>query len=138
MGYAVYEDTKNNRWAGYGVPAVCDWPECDTAIDRGMAFKCEDHGTFKLFLNGEEIDYDRYEDEPDAEEEWVEAEGCEFFLCHAHLDDRDKFDHGTLKVGKPDSVEWLKHMLTDESWADWRTENPEKVRAHQATVNAAA
>lgn len=125
MGYAVYFDHSTHRWAGYGVPAECDWPDCSEEIDRGLGFKCEDHGHFVLELDGEQIDYARFDDEPDAEEVWEEVEGCGWFLCSEHRDRREVYDHNTITEGKPDSAEWIEHMRTDESWEKWREENPD-------------
>ena len=47
MGYQVYQDSAARdlgvtRWAGYGVPAVCDQPGCETEIDRGLGYRCGD------------------------------------------------------------------------------------------------
>lgn len=28
---------------------------------------------------------------------------------------------------KPEHPEWVEHLLTDESWAEWRKKNPEEV-----------
>lgn len=112
MGYAVYEDqaARSNgieRWAGYGVPAECDHPECAAKINRGMAYKCEGEG-----------------------------EGdCEFFFCEPH---QYHPDHEHLNVvGKPDSSEWELHMLTDDSWDQWRHDNPERVTAMRERQNLA-
>lgn len=118
MGYAVYNH--GDRWAGYGVPAECDWPDCREKIDRGLGYKCEDHGGYKLILNREEISYDRFDEEDDAEEEWVETEGCGLFFCEKHRSQTDQ--HANIEP-KPDTQEWIDHMLTDESWQDWRNEN---------------
>lgn len=96
MGWAVGQ--RNGRWIGYGVPAWCDKPGCDEKIDRGMAYICG--GDF-----GED--------------------GCGRFFCLAHgggyrcsrcLADQSPFDT------KPDHPEWVAHMETDESWAEWRAE----------------
>lgn len=129
MGYQVYEDRDAladgvERWAGYGVPAECDWPDCTEMIDRGMGFKCEDHGGYVLMLDGEPISYSRFEDEPDAEEEWTQTPGCGLYFCEQHREDTTA--HIAFRA-KPDHPTWVNHMLTDESWADWRNDNPEKV-----------
>jgi hypothetical protein len=29
---------------------------------------------------------------------------------------------------KPDHLKWIQHKLTDESWEEWRKENPEEVK----------
>lgn len=106
MGYAVYEDSTARdrgveRWAGYGVPAVCDMPGCEVKIDRGMGYRCED-----------------------------QEEGCGLQFCNEHL---DHLTHGDNITPKPDTAEWVEWMLTDESWGQWRAENPERV----ATLAAA-
>ena len=38
MGYQVYLVGK--RYGGYGVPAICEYPDCNEEIDRGMSFAC--------------------------------------------------------------------------------------------------
>lgn len=129
MGYAVYEDPEgHDRWAGYGVPAECDWTDCHAKIDRGIGCKCEDHGDYHLFLNGEEVAYDRYGDDPDAEEDWVEEPGCGLYFCEEHRTPTGLHDAEHTAV-KPDTPEWVQHMLTDDSWAEWRAEHPELVGA---------
>lgn len=42
MGWQVYECPSGHRlrWAGYGVPAYCDHPECNEKIDRGLSHIC--------------------------------------------------------------------------------------------------
>lgn len=115
MGYAVYEDrdARNQgveRWAGYGVPAVCDVADCTTEIDRGLAYKCED--------------YTRYDIDAETEEEIEsEAEGCGLYFCGHHGD----HEAHAGATPKPDTAEWNAHVLTDESWQHWRDENPAKV-----------
>lgn len=129
MGYQVYRDPADpDRWAGYGVPAVCDWKSCSVEIDRGLGYRCEDHGSYKLFLKGREVSYDLWntEEGADADEEWVEVEGCERHYCSEHMVKTDKHDDEHTE-SKPDTAEWEIHMLTDESWDTWRTENPERV-----------
>ncbi len=110
MGYAVYEN--HGRWAGYGVPAKCDVADCNEDIDRGLGYRCDDF-------------YEYTYDEDDNEHE-VEREGCGLFFCGHHLHHPD---HGDDVVPKPDTLEWEAHMLTDESWEQWRDENPAKVAA---------
>lgn len=115
MGYAVYEDWNARdwsvqRWAGYGVPAVCDFPECATAIDRGLAYKCEEYSEYE------------FDDVSEEEVEYV-LEGCGLFFCMNHL---SHLDHGNA-TPKPDTAEWNDHLLTDESWEQWRDENPDRV-----------
>ncbi len=116
MGYQVYEDRAARdlgveRWAGYGVPATCDHPDCAIEIDRGLGYRC-----------GDDTD-----------------DGCGLSFCASHLyvgggdpqmcerccDDEPPFGP------KPDTAEWESHVLTDESWAQWRTENPARVAQMQ-------
>lgn len=104
MGYAVYEERANGRWAGYAVPAQCDTPDCPAQIDRGLAYKCEHHGPH---------------------------EGCELFFCSEHRYDTAAHDEVDPK---PDSAEWCRHVLTDASWSLWRKLNPERVAAMQQIV----
>jgi hypothetical protein len=43
MGYARYEITRPNGdriEAGYAVPTTCEEPDCNTQIDRGLAYLC--------------------------------------------------------------------------------------------------
>lgn len=128
MGYQIYEN--RGRWAGYGVPAYCDYPGCKEEIDRGMSYAC----------GGEpfsEIGCDRYfcskhtrsgawnEDE----EEWCKHEDdceCEYHdYCFSCLG-LDK----EYPLGYPPAVEhpeWVFHLLNHHSWEEWRNNNPDEV-----------
>jgi hypothetical protein len=123
MGYQVYQI--NGRWCGYGVPAYCDHPECHEEINRGLAYCCGG--------------------EPNSEK------GCGLYFCEqhrilecfdtdgevcSHTDDCDCecadvcercAKKATPFSPKPDHPSWIKHILTDESWSQWRKENPEIV-----------
>lgn len=127
MSWAVGYDAKWQRDIGYGVPARCEDPECDTSIHRGLDYVCggDPHG-------GEH--------------------GCGLFFCSAHLaysytsdgmdDLRD--EDGELYPRrcqrcvagmppfelKPDVQEWIQHKLTDPSWQPWRDENADWVAQH--------
>lgn len=111
MGYAVYQI--EGRWAGYGVPATCDQPGCGKAIDRGVAYCCgEEPGADKgcgLYFCGDHLGLGPGDDDP--------------MLCERCAADEPPFDP------TPDTTEWINHMLTDESWEQWRQENPEMVAA---------
>lgn len=118
MGYAVYEDidARNQgveRWAGYGVPGICDMPTCTSEIFRGLDNKCETIYT--------------YNQEDDTEEE---QPGCQLFFCEDHGDHEAHMESNP----KPDTAQWMLHLLTDESWAAWRNEFPVKVKQLQAVI----
>lgn len=115
MGWAVGYDGQWKRDIGYGVPATCDHPGCDEAIDRGLAYVC----------GGEPFGGDY---------------GCGLYFCGSHLwhrtprgEDRSYQNCKRCKTyklpyrPKPDVAEWVNHKLTDPSWADWRAKNPEAV-----------
>jgi hypothetical protein len=121
MGYAVYEDCDALnagvvRWAGYGVPAVCDHPGCSKEINRGLDYKCER----------------RYVEDDDGDE--IEVEGCGLYFCVDHSEGACPDVHDTY-APKPDTAEWERWMLTDESWATWRQENPELVGEMQQRLS---
>lgn len=121
MGWAVGYDTKWRRDIGYGVPAACDHPGCGESIDRGLACVC----------GGEPFGGDH---------------GCGLFFCTRHMGERWPRGHDDyvqncarcLRYRKPykptpDTDEWVNHKLTDESWAEWRAENPQFVAEHEET-----
>lgn len=113
MGYGVYEDRPARdlgveRWAGYGVPAECDMPDCEVAIDRGVGYRCERY----------------WADEEGGVWTGDEREGCQMHFCGEHL---PHSEHGDDIVPKPDTEEWNHHILTDDSWREWRDANPEKL-----------
>lgn len=103
MGWAVGYDRDHDRWRGYGVPAYCDAKGCRTEIDRGFGYLCDcyDAGC---------VDVDELEKS--------------IFVCGEHTC-RD-VDESDLPAEHP---AWVRHLLTDASWAKWRDENPERVAA---------
>lgn len=115
MGYQVYK--VGDRWGGYGVPAICEHPDCNEEIDRGMGFACggepfSEHGCDRYFC-GKHLK-DRCFNTGGGRE-------C-FMVCERCLKNRLPFPY------KPETKEWIKHLLTDKSWAEWRKENPLEVR----------
>lgn len=135
MGYAVYE--LNGRWQGYGVPAFCDHPGCFTEIDRGMAYACcedpnhtEHCGGFFCAEHRENYIYeDELEDMDDDELEELKLD----------RDDQAQGDDGIIrcrhsKVEKKEHPRWLKHIETDETWKEWRTQNKEQFHQMKALV----
>lgn len=113
MGYSVGK--VDGRWVGYGVPAECDWPTCRKVIHRGYDYKCEEHVYYE-WLEDEEEEIETIED------------GCGLFFCwdHKGMVFIQGLGHEGL-IRKPDSREWITHVLLDDSWAKWRTENPDEV-----------
>jgi len=104
MSWAVGFDTHWNRWVGYGVPAWCDHPGCYEEIDRGLANVC----------CGEQM--------------YGGEDGCDLYFCEKHHGWEDgKCDRcrKDLPPFKPslDTDEWIEHMMTDPSWAEWRADH---------------
>ena len=111
MGWSIGFDDCWNRDIGYGVPAFCDHPGCETTIDRGLAYVC----------GGEPYGGNR---------------GCGLYFCPDHLSADMKVAqvcNRCLRYRQPykriaaEHPEWITHKLTDESWAPWRAENPDAV-----------
>lgn len=109
MSWAVSYDERWRRDIGYGVPAFCDFPRCNEKIDRGLSYVCCD-------------------EQPHGGDR-----GCGLYFCGAH----QRYDGRCSRCAnyhppfrpKPDHPDWIAHKLTDESWAEWRAENPEEVVA---------
>jgi hypothetical protein len=118
MGWSVGFDSNWHRDIGYGVPAVCDYPGCEEAIDRGLGYVCGgepyggEHGC-GLYFCGEHLTY---------------AEDHERQVCERCAGGQQPFDP------VPDTAEWLNWKLTDESWAEWRRQNPAEAERAQAAV----
>jgi hypothetical protein len=108
------------------VPAICDFPDCGAAIDRGLAYVCGDAP-----FGGEY--------------------GCGLYFCMEHLDYDSRVEDGkTIYYSRcrqcaggeepfsptPDTLEWLRHLRDDESWAGWREENPEEFKELLAEIGA--
>lgn len=123
MGWSIGYDKKWKRDIGYGVPAVCDHPGCNAEIDRGLSYVCGS--------------------EPKGGEH-----GCGLYFCEEHRrtagDKRDKASlctkcyqgNGDTFTPKPDTLEWMRWKLTDESWAEWRADNPDEVQRMSAVIAA--
>lgn len=104
MGYSVY--WANKRWQGYGVLAFCDFKDCTKEINRGMGFQNEN--------DIQEVDEDG---------EIVKSSPPNTFCCNDHsYSDPDEDCEINLNKEHP---KWFKHVLTDNSWEQWRKENPE-------------
>ncbi len=105
MSRAISFDPNWKRWVGYGVPAICDYPKCSAGIDRGLGYVC-----------GQDV--------------YGGERGCGLFFCRDHLRHDGRTSVCTRCLyrkpsyrPKPDTIEWVHHMATEESWAVWRAAN---------------
>ena len=109
MSWALGWDDNWQRWIGYGVPAYCDHPDCNKEIDRGLAYVCS------------------------RQQPYGGEDGCGLFFCKDHRDIVDGCErceaHKDPFVPSKEHPKWINHLLTDESWREWREENPELVEA---------
>lgn len=119
MSWAIGFDAMWQRDIGYGVPAVCDHPDCNELIDRGLAHVC-------------------------GGEPYGGEDGCGLFFCGRHLwstrgsaPQCDRCEAGQPPFQpKPDTREWLRHKLTHPSWGPWRAERPDAVASFTSTLAA--
>jgi hypothetical protein len=125
MGYGVGGPDERGRWVGYEVPATCDHPKCNAVINRGLAYVCGGEpfgGEFGCGLHfcGAHLGYagDRRDNKQ---------------LCPRCLASKPPYAHP-----KPERPEWVEHILTDESWADWRADNLAKVMEYEESCPIAA
>jgi len=113
VGWAMGYDGTHDRDIGYAVPAICDHPDCEALIDRGLAFVCGGAA-----FGGKH--------------------GCGLFFCYSHRSAVDLCGRCANSKPpfepKPDLPEWVHHKLTDPSWAAWRCDNPDKVEGMQCEV----
>jgi hypothetical protein len=126
VSWAIGYDDKWKRDVGYGVPAYCDHPGCTNEIDRGLSYVC----------GGEPFGGDH---------------GCGLHFCGDHMWYRSPRGHDGLVqnckrcltyrppyASKPDHPEWVAWKLTDDSWQQWRDENPELVAQMNVLLKRAA
>lgn len=123
MGWSVGFDSRWNRDIGYGVPAVCDRPRCGAAIDRGLGYVCgsQPYGGERgcgLYFCAEHLSY-------------AERDGETVQLCPRCLGYKPPYKHPS-----PDTGEWLRHKLTDESWEGWRLQRPEAAERARTALAA--
>jgi hypothetical protein len=114
MGWALGYDFNWQRDVGYGVPAVCDHPDCEEVINRGLGYVCC------------------------KEQVYGGDEGCGLFFCIKHRDIQGKCER--CQDGKPpfqpklDSIPWVKWKLTNDTWGQWRKANPDLVAELEARL----
>lgn len=121
MGWSIGFDSDWDRDIGYGVPTICDHPDCSAEIDRGLSYVC----------GGEPYGGDK---------------GCGLYFCGKHLGGRNVCGRCQANQpswpAKPDHPRWIQHKLTDASWAQWRAENPDEVasmrQAHSPSTHTGA
>lgn len=118
MGWSIGTG-KDGRDIGYGVPALCDQPDCNEEIDRGLSHVCG-----MINTDGED-------------------RGCGLHFCTDHLLHSAKYGQLCGRCWprqrkpfdrKPDIAEWVEHKLTDESWQRWRDANQEEVKRLMAAT----
>lgn len=119
MGYAVYEDRHALdygviRWAGYGVPAICDNPSCDIEINRGFSYLCGESPM----------------DDNPGEHRGGDCMGCGLYFCPGHR----YGDHQNFEP-KGDTNDWVEWILTDDSWEQWRSEHPKRVEEMKGHID---
>lgn len=116
MGWSIGFDENWGRDVGYGVPAFCDHPECSAEIDRGLSYVC-------------------------GREPFGGTHGCGLYFCHEHQRGVHQWCERCAKNEKPfdkkpDHPRWVQWQLTDDSWAQWRADNPELVARMRASLEA--
>lgn len=110
MGWSIGYDEVWKRDIGYGVVALCDYPECNKEIDRGLSYVC-------------------------ANEEPRGGDGCGLYFCgkhHNHWRNIDDDDDALAMCcercakgekpfpAKPDLPLWTFFKKVDPSWKKWR------------------
>lgn len=129
MSWAVGYDSSWERDIGYGVPAMCDHPDCVVEITRGLANVCAEQQPY-----GGESGCGLY-----FCEKHRDADGfCERCAYNLTLDGEPDERYKEMFAAKQDIPEWMKFKLTDSSWGPWRAENRRKVRHMQEALKATA
>jgi len=120
MGYQIYK--VGPRWGGYGVPAICEYPTCHEEIDRGISYACGGEPFSELgcdrYFCSKHLDYIyySYNSEGDYLNKCKHKEDCDceiVRLCKRCSKGKKAFPY------KPEHQDWIKHLLKDESWAEW-------------------
>jgi hypothetical protein len=101
VGWSLGYDFNWDRDIGYGVPAICDYPGCNTRIDRGLSYVCggQPYGGETgcgLYFCGKHLYF------------WRRAKGQHCIRC---IESQEPFK------AKPDIKEWIdeKAKLEEES-----------------------
>jgi hypothetical protein len=122
MGWSIGYDGQWNRDIGYGVPALCDHPGCTEEINRGLSYVC-------------------------AGERPYGGGGCGLFFCEKHRQHQVYSGSEFMGFGcercaagvdpfeaKTDLARWMAWKLADDSWQQWRDENPKEVEALRSAL----
>jgi len=116
MSWSVGYDSNWNRDIGYGVPAWCDHPGCQTEIHRGLSYVCGDE------IRGGE-------------------RGCGLYFCPEHSSMPNQLCTRCSPkkpkkpfCAKPDHPDWIRHKLTDESWSEWRAQHADEVAKMEEAI----
>lgn len=127
MGYSIYYDSRRNRDLGYGVPAICDHPDCSEEIDRGLSYVCGgepytggEHGC-GLYFCSDHLQYHEAFDDPEDKE-------CCCRVCERCAQIKSEFSP------KPDTKYWMRWKMKHKSWKEWRDENPDEVEKIRAVL----
>lgn len=107
MGWSIGHDSRwGGRDVGYGVIAFCDHPGCGKEIDRGLGYVC-------------------------GARPYGGERGCGLYFCDRHAVGGDQLcqrcqGRRGRKPFEPtfEHPAWIKHKLTDPSWAEWRDKQP--------------
>ena len=115
MSWSIGYDANHKRDIGYAVPSTRDHPDCNLRINRGLSYVCGG------------VPYG--------------GDGCGLFFCGWHLSTsskcqrcEDNSEQGDFPL-KPDTKDWMEWKLIDASWAEWRNENPNEVKAYKELLD---
>jgi hypothetical protein len=121
MGWAIGYDENWKRDIGYGVPCLCDHPDCNEEIDRGVSYVC-------------------------GAEPFGGDKGCGLYFCDKHqfleyqrcecCNNSRKRKAGKTFEPKPDTPQWMSWKLHEASWKQWRNDNPEEVKKIREALKA--
>lgn len=114
MYWAIGYDENWNRDIGFDVPAICDHPDCNVSINRGIDHVC----------GGEPYGGDLH---------------CGLYFCKDHLEMKQttageeplpvcaQCSAGEAPFNpSSDTEEWLSYKQTSNYWAGWRTYHQNK------------
>lgn len=104
MSWSIGWDERWKRDIGYGVPALCDFPNCSAEIDRGLSYVCCGEAPYG-------------------------GEGCGLYFCDKHHVQEFRGHWGACSrcanrrppfTPKPDLASWTNFKEIDPSWKEWR------------------